>query len=225
MSVTRLFSGPADPRIARAMCITAHPDDVEFFCAGAVLLMARRGVEVSLVIATSGDKGTDDPEVTAEALGETREREQEAAARVLGASSVAFLRHRDAELVETIELRRRLVGAIRRERPDLLLTFDPRPGLRQHPDHRVIGRAALDAAWPCARDRLTYPEEGPPHRTQEAWVFAGTAHDLEVDVGAVLAEKITARLEHRSQTKDAAELRRRWRRVARVERFTRVDLR
>jgi LmbE family N-acetylglucosaminyl deacetylase len=102
------------------------------------------------------------------------------------------------------------------------------PGYRQHPDHRVVGRVALDAAWPCARDPLTYPDMGPPHETAEAWLFGGPAGarvDLTVDVGEVLDTKIEARLEHRSQTPDPAALRRRWRRIARDERFAQVDLR
>ena len=142
----KLFSGPGDERIGRALCLVAHPDDIDFFAAGTVLL----------------------------------------------------------------------------------LTFDPTPGYRQHPDHRVIGRVALDAAWPCARDPLTYPEMGPPHETAEAWLFGGPPGarvDLRIDVGELLDAKIDARLEHRSQTGDPAVLRRRWRRVGREERFAQVDLR
>ncbi len=219
------FSGPDDRRIKRALCIVAHPDDIEFFCAGSVLKLTRRGVNVDFVLVTSGDKGTDDTSLTSPELAALREAEQLVAATRLGATSVEFLRHLDAEVVESIELRRQLVREIRRSLPDLLLTFDPTPGYRQHPDHRVVGRVALDAAWPCARDRLTYPEMGRPHKTAEAWLFAGPKPDLEVDVSDVLEEKIAARLAHRSQTGSAAGLRARWRRIAGVERFARIDLR
>lgn len=225
MPRTKPFSGPEDRRIKRALCIVAHPDDIEFFCAGSVLKLTRRGVDVDFVVVTSGDKGTEDPDVTSEELARTREAEQLAAASRLGAAGVEFLRHLDAEVVESIELRRQLVREIRRSRPDLLLTFDPSPGYRQHPDHRAVGRVALDAAWPCARDRLTYPEMGPPHETAEAWLFAGPKTDLEIDVRDVLEDKIEARLLHRSQTGSAAGLRARWRRIAGTERFAQVDLR
>ena len=224
----RLFSGPDDARIERALCIVAHPDDIDFFCGGTVLLLARRGAAIDFVLATSGDKGTRDGSVTGAELAATREREQLASAGLLGAGRVEFLRRRDAELVDSLELRGELVREIRRSRPDVLLTFDPTPGYRQHPDHRVIGRVALDAAWPCARDPLTYPEQGPPHETAEAWLFGGAAGsrvDLTIDVRHVLDAKIAARLEHRSQTRDPAELRRRWRRVGGEERFAQVDLR
>ena len=224
----RTFSGPADPRLGRALCIVAHPDDVDFFAAGTVLLMTRKGVAVDFVLATSGDKGSRDPSASGEKLAASREREQLASAAVLGAGRVEFLRHGDAELVDTLDFRRELVREIRRSRPDVLLTFDPTPAYRQHPDHRVVGRVALDAAWPCARDPLTYPEVGPPHETAEAWLFGrprGTRADLKVDVSEVLALKIAARLEHQSQTRDPAELARRWRRVGSQEHFLRVDLR
>jgi LmbE family N-acetylglucosaminyl deacetylase len=221
----KLFSGPGDRRIKRALCIVAHPDDIEFFCGGSVLLMTRRGATVDFVLATSGDKGTSDPSLDGKRLAGMREEEQKAAAALLGAGRVEFLRHRDAELTENLELRGEFVREIRRSKPDLLLTFDPTPGYRAHPDHRVVGRLALDAAWPCARDRLTYPELGPPHETAEAWCFGGYHPDLEVDVEQVLDEKIDARLVHASQTAKPAALRARWRHVAGKERFHRVDLR
>jgi LmbE family N-acetylglucosaminyl deacetylase len=228
LAAPKRFSGPADARIERALCIVAHPDDVDFFCAGTVLLMARRGVTVDLVLATSGDKGSRDGAASGAELAATREREQIASAELLGTGRVEFLRRRDAELVDSLELRGELVREIRRSRPDVLFTFDPTPGYRQHPDHRVIGRVALDAAWPCARDPLTYPDTGAPHETAEAWLFGGPSGarvDLKIDVGEVLDAKIAARLEHRSQTGDPAALRRRWRRIGREERFAQVDLR
>jgi LmbE family N-acetylglucosaminyl deacetylase len=203
----------------------AHPDDVEFYCAGTVLLLTGRGGTVDLVLATSGDKGTDDPSVTGPELAARREAEQIAAAEVLGIERVEFLRHRDAGLVESLELRGEFVREIRRSRPDLLISFEPTGGYRYHPDHRVVGRMALDAAWPCARDRLTYPDMGEPHSTAEAWLFGGTAPTLRVDVSAVLEQKIDARLRPASQSGNPAALRRRWRHIAAEERFIQVDLR
>ncbi len=223
----RAFSGPGDPRLKRALCIVAHPDDIDFFAAGSVVLMTRRGVAVDFILATSGDKGSRDPTVSGQHLAATREREQLTSAALLGAGRVEFLRHPDAELVDSLDFRGELVREIRRSRPDVLLTFDPTPGYRQHPDHRVVGRVALDAAWPCARDPLSYPKMGSPHETAEAWLFAPGAPraDLTVDVSEVMEVKIAARLEHSSQTRDPQALARRWRRVARQERFIQVDLR
>jgi LmbE family N-acetylglucosaminyl deacetylase len=225
MARSRVFTGPEDRRIKRVLCLVAHPDDIEFYCAGSVLMMAAHGATVDFVLATSGDKGTRDAKKSREKVARVREREQEMAAAVLGANRVSFLRHADAELVETLELREQFVKEIRLTKPDVLLTFDPNVPYRFHPDHRVVGRVALDAAWPSARDPLTYPKAGPPHETPEAWCFGGLQPDIEIDTADVLAKKIEARLAHVSQTTHPASLVRRWRAMARIEKFHRVNLR
>lgn len=225
MARSRAFTGPDDKRIKRALCLVAHPDDIEFYCAGVVLMMTSHGATVDFVLATSGDKGARDTTKSRAKVARLREREQEVAADVMGVKDVRFLRHPDAELVESLELREEFVREIRTTKPDVLLTFDPNVRYRFHPDHRVVGRVALDAAWPCARDPLTFPKAGPPHETAEAWCFGGEQPDLEVDVSPVLERKIKARLAHESQTRSAAALIRRWRAIGRTERFHRVDLR
>src|SRR5260370_314198 len=60
MAARKLFTGPDDRRIKRALCIVAHPDDIEFYCGGTVLKMRGRGVLGDFVLATSGDKGARD---------------------------------------------------------------------------------------------------------------------------------------------------------------------
>ena len=114
MARSRLFSGPEDKRIRRALCIVAHPDDIEFYCAGSVLLMTRHGAEVDFVVATSGDKGARDATRSRAAVAREREQEQLDAAHRLGVERVVFLRHPDAELVEGLELRRQFVREIGR---------------------------------------------------------------------------------------------------------------
>ncbi len=219
------FTGPDDRRIKRALCIAAHPDDVEFYCGGTVLKMTRRGVVVDLVLATSGDKGTRNATKSPAKVARIREREQEVAAGVLGIKRLCFLRHPDAELVESLQLREEFVSEIRATKPDVLLTFDPNVAYRYHPDHRVVGRVALDAAWPSARDPLTFPDAGAPHETAEAWCFGGQDPTLEIDVIEVLNIKIDARLAHASQTGSPGALRHRWRAIGALEKFHQVDLR
>src|SRR2546425_5552945 len=102
MAVRKLFTGPDDRRIKRALCIVAHPDDIEFYCGGTVLKMTKHGVHVDFVVTTSGDKGTRNPNVPRDELAARREREQEAAAYILGVKRVRFLRQADAELMETL---------------------------------------------------------------------------------------------------------------------------
>ncbi len=116
-------------------------------------------------------------------------------------------------------LRRELVRQIRLHRPDLVITHDPVPPYRLHSDHRAVGRATLDALFPCARDPLTFAEhikqEGlQAHTVPQAWLFATEVPDAWVDISSSLARKIDARLAHTSQHTDPLELVDNWKKRA-----------
>ena len=226
--------------VERVLVIVAHPDDIESWCGGVVARLSALGKQVAYVLCTSGDKGTSDPTQTPRQVAERREAEQLEAAGVLGVENVVFLRWPDSEVEPTLELRRELVRQVRTWRPDLVITHDPAPPYRLHPDHRAVGRATLDALFPCARDPLTFAEqitgEGlQAHLVPEAWLFASETPDIWIDIAETLPRKIQARLAHTSQHTDPAELERNWyRRAAAVgeplglsaaEAFKRIDLR
>src|SRR3989304_3565414 len=92
-----------------ALAICPHPDDGEFGIAGTAARWVKEGKEVVYVICTNGDKGTSDPDMKAERLAKIREKEQRAAAKVLGIKKVEFLRYPDQGLEDTVEFRRELV--------------------------------------------------------------------------------------------------------------------
>lgn len=227
----------------RVLVILAHPDDPEFFCGGTVARWVQEGREVIYVLATHGERGSDDPAMSPERLARIREQEQRAAARVLGVQEVVFLDYPDGSLLPTLELRRDLTRQIRRWRPDIVITCDPtvryRSGYLNHPDHRAIGDAALDAVYPDARNPLQFPEllaEGlEPHRVRAAYIAGAADPDTEVDITDTLALKLEALRQHRSQIADpdGLEVRlREWYRkeepdgtVRYVERFRQVVLR
>lgn len=206
------------PRAACIMAIAAHPDDIESWCAGTLALAIDAGATVRLLLVTSGDKGSNDPAATAAAVAATREREADEAGKRLGLTDVAFLRYPDGDVEDTRQLRGDLVRWIRRWRPDVVFTHDPEhpyPPYLAHRDHRVVGRAALDAIYPLARDRLCFPEHAAeglsPHAVSEVWLFASAAADTYVDITAGFDRKIAARLAHESQTSDPAQLPISWR--------------
>lgn len=192
----------------RAMVVVAHTDDAEFMAAGTAALWAREGAEVVYVIVTNGDKGSDDPEMTSDRLRVLREAEQRRAASVLGVRDVIFLGYEDSMLQPTLELRRDIVRVIRTYRPHTLITFDPTTrfitdNYPNHPDHRATGDATVDAVFPAARDRLTFPQllaEGlEPHKVRELWLGASTSPNHWVDIEPVLEQKIAALGMHESQ--------------------------
>ena len=192
----------------RVMIIVAHPDDADFMAAGTLAKWARQGSDVFYVLCTSGDKGSSDPEVNPAELAATREREQRAAAGVVGARDVVFLRYPDGALQNTLELRKDLVREIRRYQPDVLLCQDPTnrfsEGYVNHPDHRAAGDTALDAVYPSARDYHAYPdliEEGlMPHKTLEVYLGGSpTTSTVWVDISETIDVKVAALREHASQ--------------------------
>jgi LmbE family N-acetylglucosaminyl deacetylase len=82
----------------------------------------------------------------------------------------------------------------------------------------MVGRAALDAAYPLARDRLAFPDleaDGlPPHAVSTVWLFGSARATCYVDIASTFERKLAARLAHQSQTIDAVTLAKRWRLAA-----------
>jgi LmbE family N-acetylglucosaminyl deacetylase len=228
-----------EQRPRHVMVIMAHPDDAEFICAGTIARWAAEGQRITFVLGTSGDKGSDDLEMTGEKLMTIREEEQRAACDVLGVSEVVFLRMRDAELVPDLEMRRTITRVIRQHRPDAVICQDPTDrwvGSRyiQHPDHIAMGEATLAAVFPSARDRLTFPEllaEGlEPHKVAEIYLASSEEKcDLFVDITAHLDTKFAALAAHRSQMGewDFREMLTTWSRdtaaIARLKNFPGAD--
>lgn len=202
---------PAPTGPKKIASIMSHPDDAEFICGGTLAKWAEEGNEVVIVLITSGDKGSDDPEMTPERLAATREREQLAAARELGVSDVVFLRKTDGYLVPTLDLRRDLVRVIRQVKPDVVVCQDPTvhwadASYINHPDHRAAGEAVMAAIFPAARNRMYFPElleEGlEPYKVQEVYVAGAQNADTAIDITAQMPKKIAALKQHACQVGD-----------------------
>jgi LmbE family N-acetylglucosaminyl deacetylase len=203
------------------MVITPHPDDAEFGVAGTVARLTREGRRVVYVVCTNGDKGTSDRNMSQKELAKSREKEQLAAAGLLGVSEVEFLRYPDQGLDDTPEFRKALVRLIRRYRPEVVVTADPYRKYMWHRDHRITGQVALDAVFPYARDHLSYPdllEEGlEPHKVMEVWLWASDEPNLHSDITATFDIKMDALGCHKSQVGDhPPEMRERMREWARM---------
>lgn len=200
----------------KILVILAHPDDPEFFCGGTLARWAQAGHEIHYCLLTCGDKGSDDPNISTDDLCLIRHKEQENAAKIIGAKSVSFLDHPDGYLVPDISLRRDVTRVIRQFAPDVLVTCDPTniyPGdgyPLNHPDHRAAGQAVLDAVFPASGSHLFFPElldEGfAPHRPNEVWISVTNQANTVLDVTDTWEKKIQAVLEHKSQIADPESL-------------------
>ncbi len=202
------FAPSADPLpdVQRVLCVFAHPDDVDFGSAGTVASWVDAGLDVSYLLVTRGDAGGFD-DTPREQMPLLREAEQRAAAAAVGVKDVEFLEgYRDGSVTPSLELRRDLTAAIRRYRPDRLLTSAPlrrwdRIAGPSHPDHLAVGEAVTCAVYPDARNPFAHMDLGLPAWTvREIWYSGGPSPDHPVDVTETFGRKLAALREHVSQT-------------------------
>ncbi|GAB3426464.1 PIG-L deacetylase family protein [Flindersiella endophytica] len=129
-----------------ALAIVAHPDDLEYGAAAAIARWTAQGKRIVYTLATSGEAGIDG--MTPEEAGPLREQEERDSAAVVGVSEVEFLGHPDGMLEYGLPLRRSIAGAIRRHRPEVVITgnMDERwgNGNFNQADHLAVGRAVVD---------------------------------------------------------------------------------
>ncbi len=148
----------------RLLGVFAHPDDESRIVGGTLAKYASEGVLVHLLVATRGEVGScgEPPLCTPEDLPQVRERELREACAILGVHELTILDYRDGALdaVDRTCLIGDLVAAIRRIRPQVVLTFGPE-GRTLHPDHIAIYEAAT-AAFCVSADPHTYPEHDMP---------------------------------------------------------------
>ncbi|WP_426508034.1 PIG-L deacetylase family protein [Dactylosporangium sp. McL0621] len=192
--------------VERVLCVLAHPDDVDFGSAGTIATWVDAGIEVAYLLVTRGDAGGFD-DTPREEMPVLREAEQRAAAAAVGVKQVDFLDgYRDGILEPTIGLRRDITAAIRRFRPDRVLTSSPlrrweRLAGPSHPDHLAAGEATTCAVYPDARNPFTFTDIGLEAWTvREIWYSGGPGPDHFVDVTDTFPRKLAALRAHASQT-------------------------
>lgn len=166
-----------------ALAIVAHPDDMEYGAASAVARWTAQGKRIAYLLATRGEAGIDS--MTPDEVIPLRAEEQRRSCAAVGVDTLEFLDHPDGLVREGVELRRDLATAIRRHRPDVLLTVNHRTTWGgpswNHADHRAVGCAVLDAARD-AGNRWLFPEAGEPHQARFVAVNASPSSTHYVDV-------------------------------------------
>lgn len=123
----------------RVLAAMAHPDDIEFLCAGTLRLLVDRGWELHCVTLTGGDVGA--PSGTRDTVRDTRVGEAARAARVLGGTH-SWAGLDDLEIYYSPEQMRRVTDAVRRFAPDVVLTHSPTCYMIDHEETAKLVRAA-----------------------------------------------------------------------------------
>lgn len=159
----------------RLMTIFAHPDDESFGCAGTLARATRLEYPVAVVCATRGEEGqiADPALATADNLGVVREQELRTAMAAVGVRDVTFLDYIDGHLAEADhdEALSKVVAQIRRFRPDVVLTFDPKGGYG-HVDHMAIHRLAVEGVAAAADPACLSGQGDQPHRVRKVYYTA-----------------------------------------------------
>ena len=175
------------------LAFSPHPDDAELGCGGTLSALAPRGLSFGIVDLTRGEMAT-------RGTPEIRAREAREAARILGARFRETLDLGDGGLRTDRAAELRVVEAVRRARPRVVLA--PLPTDR-HPDHARAGRLVPEAAWYAGLAKLE--TELPPHRPDQVLYYATYVLVMPtflVDVSATFATKVAALRAYRSQFHD-----------------------
>ena len=185
----------------RGLVIVAHPDDIEYGTAAAVARWTEQGKDIRYVLVTSGEAGI--AGLHPQQCGPLREDEERRSAAVVGVTAVDFLGYPDGRIEYGVDLRRDLARAIRRHRPEMVVTLNHRetwgPGFLNSADHRAVGLAALDAVADAANEWI-FPDLTEPPWTGVRWAavnaMAGITH--AVDVTATVDRAVASLAEHRA---------------------------
>jgi LmbE family N-acetylglucosaminyl deacetylase len=182
-----------------ALCIVAHPDDLEYGAAAAIACWTAAGKRVSYLLVTRGEAGIDGMAPTE--AGPLREAEERASAAVVGVESVDFLEgHVDGVIEYGLALRRDIAAVIRRVQPDLVVSMNHSetwggPSFNMA-DHRHVGLAALDAARD-AGNRWIFTDAGDPWSGVRRVAMGGSPTPTHfVDVGDAIETGIGSLREH-----------------------------
>lgn len=180
------------------LAIGAHPDDVEFLCAGTLALYADRGHAVFVAIATNGNVGS--PTLSKDEIAAVRRQEAEASCSLIGACLI-WMDFDDEWLFDTPEVRARFIDAIRESEAEVVFAHSTDD---YHPDHRVSGQVAADARIPST---IRLVETTRPAVPKVPHVFVmdtigsvGFEPEFYVDIGGEAFERKKEMLgKHRSQ--------------------------
>ena len=168
------------------LAIGAHPDDLEFMCAGTLLKCKDRGDHIFVAMTTSGNTGSN-VIPSKEETAAIREAEQLACCEYYGAQTM-FLRFDDEGLLDTPETRRAVLNAIRWANPDLILCNPP---WDPSPDHGMTGKLVTEVLLSVGGN--LHPSDYPPIQKMPSVFFY--SKDAMLDFPADIYVDITDKMD------------------------------
>lgn len=172
-----------------------HPDDVELSCSGTLMVEKSRGRKTGIIDLTEGELGT-------RGNVETRYREAADAALILGVDMRDNLQLPDGFFKNDEAHQRRVIEAIRKYQPEVVLCNAPKD---RHPDHGRSASLVEDAAFLSGLARIETTDNGVK---QEAWRPKYVLHyiqdrylepDFVIDISDVFERKIEAIKAYKTQ--------------------------
>jgi len=145
----------------RILAIHAHPDDIEFQCAGTLARLKNLGCHITVATMTAGDCGS--AEMGPVEIANVRRAEAQKAADILGADCMC-LEFRDLSIVIDQDSRQRVTEAIRKARPDIVLTAPP---VDYMSDHEMTSRLVRDACFGASAPNYTTHQFQPAPPTEK----------------------------------------------------------
>ncbi len=189
------------------LTVHAHPDDESSKGAGTVAKYHDAGIRTVLVCCTGGEEGdilnpAMDRDEVREDLPAVRQGELERAAKIIGYDETIMLGYRDSGMPDSEANARpdafanapldeavgRLVAILRRERPQVVVTYGDDQKGYPHPDHLMVHDITMPAIDRAA-DPAWYPEAGEVHQVSKVyWTMWSRArivamHEKFVELG------------------------------------------
>jgi len=158
------------------LALGAHPDDIEFGCAGTLIKYAQKGENIYLVVLTKGELGGD-PKV--------RRQEQIKSQRIIGAQKLYWGGYEDTKIPLDKSLVQWIEDIIKEVKPDFIFVNYPED---THQDHHRLASASISATR-YTRNVLFY----------EVPTTANFNPNVFVDIKSVFHHKINTLEAHRSQ--------------------------
>lgn len=199
----------------RALFFPAHPDDIMVFFAGLINRLRKDEKEVYVVTVSNGARGSKGSVVSEEELAKQRLQEEIAGLEFLKVPKEKHvcLDYKDGEVESDMKLIGEVAKYIRKWKPDIVCTHEPSRIYQavddgsghwvQHRDHRKVGEAVIDAAYPFSRDRSFFPEHAAdglePHTVKDILLTEENGVNFKFDYTEDLETKKSAMRLHKSQ--------------------------